>query len=61
MVYEGMFVVFSDGGIVLVFGGIDSVVSFCGFSWVMSVDVVKDGMTCGSGFSEDLGSESLGS
>ncbi|MCI05970.1 hypothetical protein A2U01_0027025, partial [Trifolium medium] len=58
---DGMFVVVSDGGIMLVFGGIDSVVSFCSFSWVLSVNVARDGLTCGSGFSEDCGSESLGS
>ncbi|MCI43285.1 hypothetical protein A2U01_0064522, partial [Trifolium medium] len=57
----GMFVVVSDGGIMLVFGGIDYVVSFCGFSWVVSVDVVRDRLTCGSGFSGDFGSESSGS
>ncbi|MCI47415.1 hypothetical protein A2U01_0068657 [Trifolium medium] len=56
-----MFVVVSDGGVVLVFGGIGSVVPSCGFSRVVSVDVVRDGLTCGIGFLDEFGSESLGS
>ncbi|MCI59709.1 hypothetical protein A2U01_0080964, partial [Trifolium medium] len=36
-------------------------IGYCDFSWVVSMDVARDGLTCGSGFSGDFGSESLGS